>query len=74
MTPAVLTFIAYVCGQDLATGAWTRDCGPYEERAADQKDCAEMAKWLHSTSPAGVRVLDWDCRPMRPIVAQGAKR
>lgn len=74
MTPVELTFIAYFCAQNLATGRWDRDCQPYEERAADQKDCAEMAKWLNSTSPAGVRVLDWDCRPMPPIVAQGAKR
>ncbi len=74
MTAAVLTFIAYVCSQDLATGAWTRDCGPYEERAASQADCAAMAKWLHSTSPAGVRVIDWDCRPMPPIAAQWRKR
>lgn len=74
MTAAALTFIAYFCAQNLATGAWNRDCQPFEEVAADQKDCAEMAKWLNSTSPAGVRVIDWDCRPMRPIVAQGAKR
>jgi len=73
MTPT-LTFLAYLCAQDLATGAWNRDCVPYEERAASQADCEAMARWLNSTSPAGVRVIDWDCRLLRPIVARGAPR
>ena len=56
-----LFLVAWICGQNLATGAWDRDCQPYEERAADAKDCEQMAQWLNSTSPAGVRVIAWGC-------------
>jgi hypothetical protein len=56
-----LVFIALICAQDLATGRWDRDCGGYEERAASVQDCRDMATWLSTTSPAGVRVIRFEC-------------
>lgn len=59
MKPLVL--VALLCSQDLSTGRWDRDCGPYEERAASVQDCRDMATWLSTTSPAGVRVIRFEC-------------
>lgn len=59
MTP--LIFVALICAQDLATGRWDRDCGGYEEVAASTQDCRDMATWLSTTSPAGVRIVRFEC-------------
>lgn len=56
-----LVFVAWICGQDLASGAWDFDCGGYDERAASVLDCAGFAAWLTGTSPSGVRVMRWEC-------------
>ena len=68
-----LIFLALICGQDLASGRWDRDCGGYEERAANTQDCRDMATWLNSTSPAGVRVVRFECfraAERAPAIAQ----
>lgn len=68
-----LVFIALICAQDLATGRWDRDCGAFEERAASVQDCRDIATWLSSTSPAGVRVIRFECfraAERAPAVAQ----
>jgi hypothetical protein len=56
-----LVLIALICSQDLASGRWDRDCGGYEERAASVRDCHDMALWLRATSPAGVRLVKFEC-------------
>lgn len=68
-----LAFVALICAQDLATGLWDRDCGPYEERAASVQDCRDMAAWLSTASPAGVRLVRFECfraAERAPLVAK----
>lgn len=63
MFKPLLFLVATICGQDLATGAWDRECSNYAptEPVADCRDAGAMAAWLNSTSPAGVRVIAWAC-------------
>lgn len=81
MTPA-LYLVAVVCGLNLASGAWDHDCGNYapSEPVQNCADAERMARWLSSSSPAGVRVIAWACtgpdtREARPggIVAQAVR-
>ena len=59
MKPLVL--LAMICGYDAETDRYTRDCAPYEERAASVEDCRAMAEFLRGTTPAGVRLVRFEC-------------
>lgn len=71
MKPLVL--IALICGYDADSDRYTRDCAPFEDRAASVEDCRAMAAWLRGTSPSGVRVVAAECfraDERRPAVAK----
>lgn len=56
-----LMLVALICGYEPASDRYTRDCAPYEERAADRADCEAMGAWLRASAPAGVRVVRTEC-------------
>jgi len=69
-----VTLVALICAYDAESDRYVKDCGPFEDAAADLADCKAMAAWLRQTAPAGLRVVHHECFKAKPRAVEVAKR